>query len=65
MYDLIYLEKDWFFSVNNKQLVSVSDKILVYDFYNDVLYEINDFGEYILLGEEVIIFDENGEQILF
>lgn len=60
----IVLESNWYYSVNEKPFEYVGDKLLVYDYYYGILYEVNDMGDYELIGEDVMIFDENGEEII-
>lgn len=61
----IILEPKWYYSVNEKNFESVGDKDLVYDFYYNILYEVTSTGEYEYLGNDVMIFDENGEEMIF
>lgn len=60
----IQLEPNWYYSIENGEMIPVKDRILIYDYYTDTLYEYNEFGYYITLGKEVMIFDENGEEII-
>ena len=64
-YSEIALEPTWYYSVEEKNFEKVGDKIMVYDFAYDILYEINETGDYDYIGRNVIIYDENGEEIIF
>lgn len=61
----IVLESNWYYSVSEKPFEKVGDKLLVYDYYYGLLYEVNDMGDYELIGEDVMIFDENGEELIY
>ena len=61
----IMLEPKWYYSVNEKNFESVGDKELIYDFYYNILYEVTATGDYEYLGNDVMIFDENGEEMIF
>lgn len=61
----IVLENNWYYSIDEKPFEYVGDKCMVYDFYNGILYEVNDMGEYIFISNNVMIFDENGEEVIF
>ena len=62
-YDL-QLEPTWYYSVRGGELTLVGERDLVYDYYTCLLYEILPSGKYEEIGEEVEIFDENGEEII-
>lgn len=64
VYDL-QLEPNWYVSIDGKEFELVGQRRLIYDYYLGSLYELTDTGEYIELGEEVSVFDENGEEIIF
>ena len=61
----IILEPNWYYSVEEKELEKVGDKNLVYDFYYGILYEVNDMGDYEHIGSNAMIYDENGEEMIF
>lgn len=61
----VVLESNWYYSVDEKPFEYVGDKLLVYDFYYGLLYEVNAMGDYELIGEDVIIYDENGEEVIY
>ncbi len=63
-YDL-QLEPDWYYSIRGGEMTLVGDRDLIYDYYTELLYEITEDGIYREIGEEVDIFDENGEEIIF
>lgn len=64
-YDL-QLEPNWYFSIDKKEMELVgTDRDIIYDYYDDALYQITKMGSYVLLGNEVEIFDENGEEVIF
>ena len=64
LYDL-QLEPNWYFSIEQKELELVgNDRNVIYDYYDDSLYQLTDAGNYILLGNEVTIYDENGEEVI-
>ena len=62
-YDL-QLEPTWYYSIRGGELKLVGDRDLIYDYYTELLYEITEDGIYREIGEEVDIFDENGEEII-
>ena len=61
----VVLKSEWYISINEKPLESVGDKNYIYDYYYGLLYEINENGDYCYLSDDVMIFDENGEELLF
>lgn len=61
----VVLEPNWYYSIAEKPFEYVGDKFLVYDWYYGMLYEVNDMGDYEYLGNEVMIYDENGEEIIY
>ena len=61
----IKLEPEWYYSVDEKNFEKVGDKKLVYDYYYDILYETNSLNEEEYIGRNVMIFDENGEEMIF
>lgn len=61
----VALKSEWYISINEKPLESVGDKNYIYDYYYGLLYELTDNGDYIYLSDDVMIFDENGEELLF
>lgn len=64
-YDL-QLEPNWYFSIDKKEMELVgTDRDIIYDYYDEALYQITKMGSYVLLGNEVEIFDENGEEVIF
>lgn len=62
-YDM-QLEPNWYYSIKGGEMIPVKDRILIYDYYTELLYEIDEDGYYRDIGEEVKIFDENGEEII-
>jgi len=60
----VVLEPDWYFSIEDKPFEKVGDKFLVYDFYYDILYDVNDMGDYEYLGHNILILDKNGEEVI-
>lgn len=62
-YDL-QLEPTWYYSIRGGEMTLVGDRILIYDYYTELLYEVTEDGIYREIGEEVEIFDENGEEII-
>lgn len=60
----IILEPNWYYSVSEKPFEEVGDKCLIYDYYYGILYEMNDMGDYEYISDNVMIFDENGEEVL-
>lgn len=61
----IILEPNWYYSVDEKEFEKVGDKNLVYDYYYGILYEVNSMGDYEYIGSNAMIFDENGEEMIF
>lgn len=61
----IILEPNWYYSVEEKEFEKVGDKNLVYDYYYGILYEVDDMGEYDYIGSNAMIYDENGEEMIF
>lgn len=61
----VVLKSNWYVSINEKPLESVGDTNYVYDYYYGLLYEININGDYTYITDDVAIFDENGEELLF
>lgn len=61
----IILEPTWWYSVEGKNFERVKEQSLVYDYVYDILYELSESGDYIYLGKDVLIMDENGEEIIF
>ena len=59
-----FLDSTWYYSIRGGDMILVGDKELIYDFYDDTLYELTYNGEYREIGKEVTIFDENGEEII-
>lgn len=62
-YDL-QLEPNWYYSIRGGEMKLVGDRILIYDYYTCLLYEVTEDGIYREIGEEVEIFDENGEEVI-
>ena len=60
----VVLESDWYYSVEDKNFEKVNDKLLVYDFYYDMLYEVNSMGDYDFIGNKVLLLDKYGEEII-
>lgn len=63
MYDM-QLESEWYYSIKGKEMEKVGDRDIIYDYYYNNLYLISESGNYIDLGSEVTIYDENGEEII-
>lgn len=61
----VCLESTWYYSIRGGDLIQVGDKELIYDYYSAILYEITEGGEAREYDEGVVIFDENGEEIIF
>jgi predicted glutamine amidotransferase len=62
----ILLDSKWYISIDEKPLEKVGDKDYVYDYYYGLLYEVNDLtNDYEYISNNVEIFDENGEELLF
>lgn len=57
------LEKNWYYSINGKEFVKVGDNNIIYNDYLDTLYKYEN-GNYTEIGNNVIIADENGEEII-
>lgn len=64
IYDM-QLESEWYYSIKDGEMIKVGDRDIIYDFYNGVLYLISETGNYIDIGSEVKIFDENGEEVIY
>lgn len=62
-YDL-QLEPNWYYSIRGGEMTLVGERTLIYDYYTCLLYEITPDGIYREIGEDVVIFDENGEEII-
>ena len=60
----IALEPTWYYSIDEKPFELVGSKCMVYDFNYGLLYEVNEMGEYEFISDNVMIFDENGEEVL-
>ena len=60
----VVLESDWYYSIDDKPFEHVKDKLLVYDFYYDILYEVNDMGDYEFLGNKILLLDKYGDEII-
>lgn len=58
------LEANWYYSTDEKPFEYVGEKLMVYDYYYGILYEVNDMGDYEYLSNNVMIFDENGEEVI-
>ena len=63
IYDM-QLESEWYYSIKNGEMKKVGDRDLIYDYYDRILYQISESGQYIELGSEVEIYDEHGEEII-
>lgn len=62
LYDL-QLEPNWYISVDEKEFEKVGERRLVYDYYDECLYELKN-NKYEYISDKVEVFDENGEEVI-